>query len=452
MRVSRYNIFIEQDSYVLGFNALTGAFARIDRDMYAKYHQISDKELDVNDPEVEAFIEDLKKGGFIIEDNFDELDYLKVRHFASRFGSRHLSLTVAPTLDCNFGCPYCYEPDKRAEYMTREVEDKLVDYITQRLENISTLSVSWFGGEPTLALDTMCRLSEKFRKKAAENEVKYSEEIITNGYNLTKEVALRIKNLGDNISGAQVTVDGPPEIHDVRRPLTNGGRTFDVIMNNLQDIAGNILPVVLRVNLDEKNFFAFPKLLEILKQRGLAKRLHVYVAQTDVGAGSCQSASDYGVDVPQFAKLETEAQRILLDKGFVMYTTIKPNFVSCLAVCANRVVITPKGDIHRCWRGIDNPRERSGNLFEPATINKNETKWLAWNPFERTKCRNCYVLPLCMGGCPYKSVEIEGQPAVAESDRCYSVKYNVRELLKSQYRQYQMQKMATSKEGRIEVR
>lgn len=449
MKASRYNVIIEQDSHILAFNCLTGAFAKMDRRQYTEYLQIVDTEPGTEtklDSETDAFIAELKRGGFIVDDDFDELDLVKVKHLGTRFGSRVLSLTVAPTLDCNFACPYCYEIEKRAEYMTKEVEARLVNYIDQRLTGMSGLHVTWFGGEPLVAIDTLYCLSEQLRQKAAEKGIEYSQQIITNGYNLTKEVALRIKSIAEDVK-AQVTLDGPPEIHNVRRPLSDGRESFHVIVNNLQEVAGQIMPVVVRVNMDEANFSAFPKLLDILKQRGLEKRLTVFVANTEVEPGACQSMSDSRASVPRFSKIEAEARAMLLDRGFKMRSLfLFPNFASCVAVSANSLVITPKGDTYKCWHVIDDLRERAANIFEPATFNKNETKWLAWNPLERDECLNCRVLPLCMGGCPYKSVDVERRPKVADRDRCYTVKYNIREMLKTEYCQYEMHKRGLSQE------
>ncbi|MEA1980737.1 MAG: SPASM domain-containing protein, partial [candidate division Zixibacteria bacterium] len=34
----------------------------------------------------------------------------------------------------------------------------------------------------------------------------------------------------------------------------------------------------------------------------------------------------------------------------------------------------------------------------------NYIKWQGWTPFSENECNNCDILPLCMGGCPYKSI------------------------------------------------
>jgi len=440
VKTSRYNILLEEGDCVLAYNCLTGALLKMDKEQYADHLLVPDGNISTSDTlKRRNIITSLKRGGFIVEDDFDEIEFIKAKHFSRRFGSQILSLVVAPTLDCNFACPYCYEPEKKAEYMTEEIETRLVEYIGQRLRSMSALDVTWFGGEPTLAIETMYRLSEQFHKKAAENGARYSETITTNGYNLTKEVAVRLRNIAGDVK-AQVTLDGPPEVHNARRPLTDGGGSFHVIVNNLEEIAGIVMPVVVRVNLSRENFHSLPKLLDILVDRRLQKRLSLYVAPTDVRPGVCQSASDYALDVPRFAKMEAEAQMMLLDRGFRMCGIMEPLDIYCPAVYADRLIVAPNGDIHRCMQTIDDPKERMGNIMEPTTIDKNDLKWMAWNPFEREECLNCEVLPLCMGGCTYKYMQMEKRPPVADSDRWVSLKYNIREIIRSRYRQHLLAK------------
>ena len=69
-------------------------------------------------------MEDLYKGGFIVDNDFDELKELELRLLHGRFSSNSLGLTLAPTSDCNFRCIYCYEKDViKPTYMTEEVQD-----------------------------------------------------------------------------------------------------------------------------------------------------------------------------------------------------------------------------------------------------------------------------------------------------------------------------------------
>ena len=86
MKVSKYNIFLEDEANEEGILELKGI-------------EIPDKK----------FSDDLFEGGFIINDDVDELKLLKLNLLQSRYRTGNLGLTIATTLACNFRCVYCYE-------------------------------------------------------------------------------------------------------------------------------------------------------------------------------------------------------------------------------------------------------------------------------------------------------------------------------------------------------
>lgn len=65
-------------------------------------------------------------------------------------------------------------------------------------------------------------------------------------------------------------------------------------------------------------------------------------------------------------------------------------------------------------------------------------KWLAWDIFKNNKCRECNVLPICMGGCPRKSLVKD--EIVNSMDRCNQIRYSIPELIKIMYKQQNLMK------------
>lgn len=51
----------------------------------------------------------MKDSNYIVEDDVDEIENLRISNLRGKFSNRVLNLTIAPTLNCNFSCPYCYE-------------------------------------------------------------------------------------------------------------------------------------------------------------------------------------------------------------------------------------------------------------------------------------------------------------------------------------------------------
>lgn len=114
-----------------------------------------------------------------------------------------IGLTVAPTMACNFRCPYCYEKGKEYVTMNRETVNKVKKYFNNLKERYRHVAITWYGGEPLLAFPIIEELMESIYEKFERKYVAVS--VVTNGYLLTENVARKMKKL--NISSIQITID-----------------------------------------------------------------------------------------------------------------------------------------------------------------------------------------------------------------------------------------------------
>ncbi|WP_343750137.1 radical SAM protein, partial [Paraclostridium ghonii] len=113
--------------------------------------------------------------------------------------------------------------------------------------------ITWYGGEPLLAKDIIAEFSKRVIEITEREGVYFSSYIVTNGYLIDDEVIQIFKD--SKITGAQITIDGPPIIHNKRRILKNSSdETFDKIVGNIKKlIAGGISNVAIRINIDKTN-------------------------------------------------------------------------------------------------------------------------------------------------------------------------------------------------------
>lgn len=257
---SKYSyLFQEADRFYL-YNSLSNSFAELDKSTYNLIsRQIKDKEtINISD---ECLRETLVKMKVIVENEQEEFARIKYKSLFRRFSNSLLSLTINPTLDCNFACPYCFEGKHPQVYMSDQVEEEVISFV-KRHEAAKTLKVVWFGGEPLLAFSRMRSLTQKFLDLG----LKYEAGIITNGYLLTDRV---VKHLDDLcIKSIQVTIDGMKEVHNSRRCLRTGHPTFDRIIENIKyvhDICPNI-KLNVRVNIDHTNERDFLELYKMFQK------------------------------------------------------------------------------------------------------------------------------------------------------------------------------------------
>jgi len=175
VKLSKCNIYINyEDDAQLVFNGKTGAFVKLSQSETSLLKNIQEN-LKCVDGE---FIKNLKRGGFIVPDDLEELDVIKVRFENSKWNYNSLGLTIAPTLNCNLRCPYCYEPRDKFEesikIMPEKVQESLIMFTIDQIkkhEKIKAIGVTWYGGEPLLASDVILSLSKRLMGVADEYDL-----------------------------------------------------------------------------------------------------------------------------------------------------------------------------------------------------------------------------------------------------------------------------------------
>jgi len=427
MKPSRYNFFFdfpEEPEKIVAYNSRTGALALMEKNNYDKYKNYVEKGIPIDDSKL---IEDLKKGQFLIDDNVDELQLLRFNLWRSRFNDKNLGLTIAPTLGCNFACVYCYEKDSQKNvFMSEEVQDKIVEYIKRQIKYLQSVNITWYGGEPLLAFDIVKDMSEKIIKLCDENEVMYGASIITNGYNLTREVVEQFKNL--RLSFIQITLDGPQDVHDKRRPLKGGQGTFEKILINIEENIDIMPNIYLRINVDKENVTRVNKILDELEIRGLKNRLSVYLGHVEHTNDSY--VPNKCLSMYEYSKVTYMFEKVLKERGFSnnlmhKYPHLKYNF--CGADSVNSMVIDPEGYIYKCWSDIGMEEYRVGNILDDTSlVSLNVDKYMEYLLYDPTideMCIDCKLLPICMGGCPRRRIE-------RVTERCRDYKYVLEEYLK----------------------
>lgn len=413
MKASFYNYelpYSEEENKMILYNSRTNALALINAEQYHAYVDFCQNGKGISDSQL---LSDLELGGFVIDDQVDELDIIRLSLLKSRFNTSRLALTIAPTSDCNFRCIYCYEKESlRTSFMSKEVQHRVIELIKQMANTISVLRITWYGGEPLLALDSIEYMSKAVLEICKEYKISYSAGIITNGYLLTPEVA---KKLGEmKVTSIQITIDGMQEEHDKRRPLKGGLPTYKKIINNLV-AAQNDLPckVAIRINADKSNINQVDHVVKDLKDHGLDNVTSTYLALVEntnatYSSNKCFCAEEFAVEEYDFHVRNSK-------QGVRSYPHLVNNV--CIADSRCGMVIDSDGSIYKCWSEIGIKNRAIGNLLEKTNYNFTVIhEYLLYDPTRDPECINCKCLPICMGGCPHRRV-------FAPEIRCTFFKY-----------------------------
>lgn len=431
MKASKYNFIWDlENGNKLAFNSMSCGLAEVNDEFLEILENVEKIKYEELKGAKKELVDNMLLGNFIVHDYIDELKMLKFKHYQGKFGRNGLGLTIAPTLNCNFKCPYCYET-LDTHIMNQEIRQAIVNFVRESAKTLKEIHITWYGGEPLLVKDIIYELSEEFIKISKENNCKYDAYIVTNGYLIDDEIIKNFKKY--KVKGAQITLDGPPHIHNNRRILRTGKGTFDVILKNIKKLKDADMQVGLRINIDKENSKFIPELLDILKDNNLTN-LDVSFGHITPYTEACSSISDSCLTTKEYADLNLEYQKLLHEKGFKAerypyYPGIKANY--CCADQINSFVIDPKGYMYKCWNNVGNKDMAVGNIktIKSLTDEKmimNHVNWLTSVPFEHEECLECKLLPVCMGGCPYNLKRL-GKP------NCEKWKYNLEEILKYTY-------------------
>lgn len=407
MKWSNYNLLFKSEKHGhLLYNSLTNSFASLDEASHKAVEAIRESPDGYDFAKAPGLYLQLLMMKVLVEDKEEKylLNINRMKRLNSCFDDTVLSLTIIPTLSCNFNCVYCYELFRRPVHMSEAVEDGIINFI-KKFRKTQHLVLDWFGGEPLIRFASMRRLTEKIMGLG----INFDASLVTNGYLLDVEIMKSLKDL--RIKLVQITIDGPEEIHDKRRPLVSGGGTFKKIVSNLERLVDYYdEDLLLRVNIDRANYHRYHEIHDYLKER--IKGDKVYIT-----AGCVVSVANPYADC--FNRNERAA--FFID-AFRHYGIVATEFYpetgkhTCTANQKNSFLIGPEGEIYNCWVDIGEKNLVVGSIFEntPWDMASIAKYMVGTDPFDEPECRECFYLPVCNGGCPKFWLE--------KKESCHSVR------------------------------
>lgn len=414
----------EEDSFVL-YNTHNRAMTVLSREEKAVYDALDSV---VEDDAGYGFAQELAQAGFVLEDPESEAEYLFYQFNKYKFNDRVLELLVLPTMECNFKCAYCFEHN-RTGVMSIEVQRALVDFVEDQYENrpFKTLKVSWYGGEPLLAMDVIENLSHEFIDFCGKRGLEYWAVLISNSYLATPDVAKKLMEW--RVYTDLITIDGVGEVHDCHRCLKSGQPNFDTLMENVKGMRAAGMEVEPHSVTDKGNLESCIELAKMLRADGMKMKCgHL----SDFGGGN---SSDITRDFELLSR--PEYARACFDMLMAQNPTVEdfeaefePLHIGCGAAIDRYYNIDELGNAYKCGSNL-NPESVVFNICEPPEdrrINRAEiAKYCNYNPLDKgSACRTCHALPVCQGGCRNKRL--------GGTNTCHPMKFLGKEYLLAYYR------------------
>lgn len=402
MKVSKYTKLIKQNNKYFIYNAISNFLCEVDKSLFMILENKQNMHIELNDLEDNDAWSLLLNNKILTENDKDDLLLITAHINQMRRTSEVLNLTLAPTMNCNFNCPYCFET-KESGIMSNETIKNIVNLV-QNYKNIKHINLTWFGGEPLLAPQVI----EKISKEICNSKIyTYSASIITNGYFLTTKNLQMLKE--SKVDTIQVSMDGIFEDHNKKRFTITDKSTFSKIIANIDDFSRSDYEISLciRMNIDKDNMSNYSNINNFFHEKyGQDKRISLHPAFIiDTTKNNNENAiNDVDVKLDFWKKVASNSN----NANFIYP---KSQIYECAVRNYNTWSIDAKADVFKCWEIIGNKDYKVGELTNEGikiTNIKLLNRYLyGANHLENPKCKDCFSLPLCGGGCPHKRIENE---------------------------------------------
>jgi uncharacterized protein len=316
-----------------------------------------------------------------------------------------LHLILLPTEHCNFRCTYCYE-DFAIGRMSRSTIDGVKRLIDRRMDGLASLAISWFGGEPLLAMPVIEEISQHIVAQAGTHpELDYSGSMTTNGYFLDAPMLERLVGLG--IRSFQVSLDGPSAMHDRTRVRADGSGSFLRIWGNLISIHEGSAPIsmLVRVHLTPENLPLMPEFLTEIRKTFLHDSRFSVLLKPVERLGGPNDDTMMVVAADDRDRIMDELKNVLLQDA----PDSRPLFPApdiCYASRPNSFVIRANGNIGKCTVGLTDPMNNIGHLSADGLLKIDNSLLRPW-------LRGWATLDSESLGCPYGGM-LEARPKLVQ--------------------------------------
>ncbi len=418
------NLVLINDKTILFINLVSYRRKKVQYKHKDMVLSIIDKEKgnnNFNDEEL-SFIKELEEEKQILN---KDLDSLVKKELLSYYGDSMNDNRIRPSIvlsyECNSNCIYCYQKGKKLPNGKINVDyiDKIDEFYNKYSENFPLKNKNFViyltGGEPLLDsnITTLKYIFEKW------DNAKF--EIATNGINITKFIDyLPI----DKIKEFDISLDGDRDTHNKRRPMRNGDKSFDRIVQGIEMVIEKGIPVNLKVTSDKNSILYLTNLLDFLEKKDWLNNPLIKIGI------SCVFSFKEGIKLDEKFNTRTDIinSYIEMKKCDKRMRNIEPNFMDGIGTL-NKIVtrkqnsrvmpgiyccenlftpsytFDPSGNVYFCVALTGNDKGKVGTFYPEVNIDYDViSKLRERHIYQMNECEECSYKFICRGGCPASTI------------------------------------------------
>lgn len=409
-KLSQFTLIVSgSDNDFIAKNTLTGGVVRLTphhQKLLKSLPNLSPKESALWERDKEPFI----RAGIICEAEKNEsvefLRWMDGKREPGVFGTY-----LVTTLGCNLTCSYCYERDI---LNTQRMDEKLYPFVLAWYERkmrtgcFKRTVVALYGGEPLADQGGLRYFVPMLHNLGEMLKVPVDFDMTSNGVLLTKEVIEFLTQF--RFRSIQITLDGPPQVHNNLRPTIGGQPTFWKIVENTELLFLHPCQITLRINLLQNNVRYLEELLLFLKERGWDKRVipSFGIVEDNLASirknvqGICSGCIHNDFEA---ARVYVDAAHTARELGYSVPEEL--GLGPCMTSVRNAFVVGPDGSLYKCMEVVGRKEFIVGSIISDMPT---EEQLRYENPGYLEEClaEKCAFLPLCAGGCRSEAFRATG--------------------------------------------
>lgn len=357
----------------------------------------------------------LPQEGGVDAEAYDALEQWHVEESTTakiqKFPQTVRSLTLNVTQLCNLHCTYCAaggdgtygDPVAR---LSIEKTLPQIEFFIKKLKDGETFSITFLGGEPLLYPQAIAAIAERASEVALARGVQTSFTIITNATLIDDKKLDLLKSFKPNFV---ISIDGPPETHDLARPQKNGKGSGELALRGfsfLESRKEEFGKITLHAVFSKSN-------LEVMKAYNFFVTLKAdYFEFTfDITESDKSLNEKFMHEMSMVAELayatggEAALRKINLFNGYFNALDGQTKTENHCGSGKSLLSIDSRNKVFACPLDISN---KSMQVGEGLNIDAQKLQDLESPFIQKNNCDNCWARFLCGGGCLFAHKTMTG--------------------------------------------
>ncbi len=331
------------------------------------------------------------------------------------------SLMVNVSQVCNLKCGYCAAGGDgtfgdKLKHIDIEAVFEQIRGVLHDLPKGDRFSITFFGGEPLVAPDTIKKLARFVALQTAGREIETRYRLITNGTLVTPEIAQHLESIGAHV---MVSLDGPPEVNDLNRPTVGGQPSSARTLKGIE-----LLKSVKLGSLSVNAVFGLHN-TDVLASYMYLRNIGFDSYNFDFAAGSDDQEANlaYAKALAETADYafaqggEAELRKLEIFDGYFRALDQQRRLNNHCGAGKSHAAIDGRGRVSACQWLIGQAEEE---ISAKASKGWNQDRLAEYSGRlnETNNCQSCWARHLCGGGCMFVNKLKNGDKKKKDKEFC----------------------------------